>query len=340
MQPLVSIITPCLNAGRHLRRCLASVARQTYERIEHVVVDGGSTDDTPNLLEEAHAGPWISEPDRGQSDAIRKGLDLAQGSVVGWLNADDELLPRAVSEFVARLSADPGLGWVYGRGVILNVDGSRSIEPVSKVSDRDLGFGNPIVQPSTLIRRDALDASGGIDEQFHLAMDLDLWLRLVDHGIRRDFTRLVLAKMSYDEASKTGGLPRSAFLREEFLVYLKNGRPGAAHLALAGAAAYDAMSERHIADEALERRVSEAYEWGREHMADLDRNLLQTLAPVQACFAELRSGGASFNRLRVLWRPEVWRDPVAAARIRHGLTRKLQNAARRPFVQRAHRPDG
>src|SRR3954466_15542507 len=95
-RPSISVITPCLNAHATIERALASVAEQGYEPLEHVVIDGGSTDGTLDLLA-AHPGLVVrSGPDRGLSHAMNKGIELAQGEVVGWLNADDFYLPGAL----------------------------------------------------------------------------------------------------------------------------------------------------------------------------------------------------------------------------------------------------
>src|SRR5690242_19457333 len=103
--PLVSIVTPSLNQARWLREAIESVRAQDYPHVEHVVVDGGSTDGTLEILREYDHLRWVSEPDRGQSHALNKGFQLATGEIFGWLNADDAYPPIAVSEAVAALAA-------------------------------------------------------------------------------------------------------------------------------------------------------------------------------------------------------------------------------------------
>src|SRR4051812_47745101 len=109
---LVTIVTPCLNPGDRLARCLDSVAAQTHRQVEHIVIDGGSTDGTVDLLR-ARGVRFVSEPDRGQTQAINKGFDLAQGEWLGWLNADDELTPTSIELALAALDRTPGAGWAY-----------------------------------------------------------------------------------------------------------------------------------------------------------------------------------------------------------------------------------
>src|SRR5262249_51487725 len=99
-RPLVSVITPSYNQAQYIERTLASVRTQDYPNIEHIVVDGGSTDATRDVLRRQSFAEWISEPDRGQSDALNKGLAKARGDIVGWLNSDDMYAPGAVRRAV------------------------------------------------------------------------------------------------------------------------------------------------------------------------------------------------------------------------------------------------
>src|SRR5438270_8446386 len=118
--PLVSIVTPSLNQARFLGEAIESVRAQTYAPIEHIVVDGGSTDGTLEILAEYDGLRSVSEPDRGQSHALNKGFTMAQGDVLGWLNADDTYEPTAVIEAVPALE---GVGLVYADVTRVNDDG-------------------------------------------------------------------------------------------------------------------------------------------------------------------------------------------------------------------------
>ena len=108
----VSVITPCLNPGDRFVRCLDSLAAQGYAEVEHVVVDGGSTDGTVELAR-SRGATVISEPDRGQTDALNKGFALATGDYIGWLNADDWLVPEALERVVEAFAVNSEAGWVY-----------------------------------------------------------------------------------------------------------------------------------------------------------------------------------------------------------------------------------
>ncbi len=113
---LVSIVTPSFNQGRFLEETIRSVLEQDYPQIEYIIVDGGSSDESVEVIQR-HAGRlgwWVSEKDRGQTDAINKGFARARGDVLAWLNSDDTYQPGAVAEAVAFLQANPQAGMVYG----------------------------------------------------------------------------------------------------------------------------------------------------------------------------------------------------------------------------------
>ena len=124
-KPLVSILTPSFNQRRWLVETLGSVARQTYPHLEHVVVDGGSTDGSIDLLREGlPAGSWISEPDGGQSEALNKAFERSRGEVIGWLNSDDAyLFDDAVESVVEYFQANPGIDVVYGHAALVSETG-------------------------------------------------------------------------------------------------------------------------------------------------------------------------------------------------------------------------
>jgi glycosyltransferase involved in cell wall biosynthesis len=179
-QPLVTVVTPSLNQARFIEETIRSVAEQDYSRIEHVVVDGGSTDGTIDLLERSTAVRWISEPDRGQSHAVNKGILSAGGEVIGWLNADDAYLPGAVAAAVAALQGQPGAGFVYGNYVDVDEDGAELHRNRTAPFDLrvQIDSRNLVPQPAAFVRRAALDRVGLLDEQYDFAMDFDLWIRL------------------------------------------------------------------------------------------------------------------------------------------------------------------
>ena len=177
---LVSIVTPSLNQANYLREALESVRAQTHTPIEHIVIDGGSTDGTLDILAEYDGLRWVSEPDRGQSHALNKGFALAQGEILGWLNADDAYEPDAVEQAVAAIR-DTGAALVYADVTRVNDNGVnprriRSRPEFEIWTELNLGCG--VYSPAVFFTRVALDTVGQLDESLHLTMDYDLWLRI------------------------------------------------------------------------------------------------------------------------------------------------------------------
>lgn len=320
---LVSIVTPCLNAAGHLPGCLDSVAQQTYGNVEHIVVDGGSDDGTTSLLRRTAGIRWISETDQGQSDAIAKGFSMARGTILSWLNADDILFPGAVQKVVQAFDTAPRPQWVYGRGLILRPDGSRTVEPARAISDGEFDFGNPMVQPSTFFLSDLLQSVGSVDPDLHLAMDLDLWLRFIDRGAPRLFMPNLLSQMTYGSESKTGRIPVEAFLEEEYTIYRAHGRTDAAYLALGAIAAYRALRGLRIAPAAFDREVEGVFAWARRTDPDVAFAAVRAAARASAVFAETKAGGRLTPwSLRHLLHREAWTFSGSRRRLIHGLTRK------------------
>jgi GT2 family glycosyltransferase len=184
--PRITIVTPCLNGAGTLPEALASVAEQGYPDLEHLVVDGGSEDGTLDILRAAESVRWISEPDRGLSDAVNKGVRMAEGEIVGWLNADDRYEPGALLEVGRAFSEHPDAAWVTGQCRIIDGEGNEIRKPITayknallrRYSLRSLLVQNFVSAPATFVRRSALEHVGVFDERFRYSMDYDLWLRL------------------------------------------------------------------------------------------------------------------------------------------------------------------
>lgn len=191
--PLVTIVTPSYNQGRWIRKTLESVAAQTYPRIEHLVVDGGSTDETVPILKETPGIRWISEKDRGQADAINKGIRISGGDLIAYLNSDDLLYPDAVSIVVDAFRRDPSIDLLYGDGTVIDEEGNTLWEWLSRPEDFRLladfhflwnDFTNYILQQATFWRRSLHERVGYFDESFHYALDVEFWLRIGYSGAR------------------------------------------------------------------------------------------------------------------------------------------------------------
>lgn len=184
--PLVSIITPSFNQAAFIKQTIESVLMQDYPHIEHIVVDGGSTDGTLAILQQySHLGErfrFVSEPDRGQSHAINKGLKMARGEIIGWLNSDDTYFPGAVRKAVGALLAHPDWGVVYGKGLHIDENNNILYPYIWMEFDRRKLFHlNLICQPAAFLRKSAFEAVGGVDEEHDWCMDYDLWNRISLH---------------------------------------------------------------------------------------------------------------------------------------------------------------
>ncbi len=179
--PVVSIITPSYNQGKFIEETIQSVLNQDYPNIEYIVVDGGSTDNTIEILKKYEGRlKWISEKDRGQSDAINKGFRMAKGEILTWLNSDDTYLPGAVRKAVEYFNAHPDVGMVYGKTYLINEAGNVMGDyPTESFNYKRLAVFNFICQPSTFFRREVFFDVGGIDLELHYSMDYDLWVRIV-----------------------------------------------------------------------------------------------------------------------------------------------------------------
>jgi len=179
----VTIVTPSYNQGEFIRATIESVLAQDYPRLEYIVMDGGSTDQTAAIAAE-YAGrlTWISEKDRGQAHAINKGFSMAAGEIVAWLNSDDILLPGAVTRAVnAFAAAPPGAGGVYGEGYLMDREGrfTRRFPATEPFNLWKLVYlSDYILQQSAFFRRAAVEEIGWLDENLHYALDWDLLIRL------------------------------------------------------------------------------------------------------------------------------------------------------------------
>ncbi|MEA2512435.1 MAG: hypothetical protein QOJ59_1922 [Thermomicrobiales bacterium] len=204
MTELVSILTPSFNQARWLVDNLRSVANQTYPSIEHIVMDGGSTDGSVDVLAQADpAVQWCSEPDRGQSHALNKAFTASRGEIIGWLNSDDAYVDRrAIESAVAAFRAHPDVGVVYGHGLLVNRS-NRVLQFLwaPPFHPRLFRFGSFFIQPSVFIRRSFL-CEPFVDERLHYIMDWDLWRRLMD---RTRFHRIdtIVALDRHQPARKT-----------------------------------------------------------------------------------------------------------------------------------------
>jgi glycosyltransferase involved in cell wall biosynthesis len=179
---LVSIVTPSFNQDRYIEKTIQSVFAQDYPEIEYTILDGGSTDNTVDVIkkyEDKLAG-WVSEKDRGQTDAINKGFARAKGDILAWINSDDTYEPGAVSAAVHYLQEHPDVGMVYADCNFIDESGAVIGKFHSAQTDyRLLRQGYTHIPQQTMFVRAALwKQVGPLDPSFYFAMDYDLWIRI------------------------------------------------------------------------------------------------------------------------------------------------------------------
>ena len=212
--PKISVVIPSFNQGRYIEDTITSVLDQGYPNIELFVFDGGSTDTTVEVLKkyDRHLTFWVSEKDRGQTDAINKGLRRATGEVFAYLNSDDFFLPNALPYIAQAYQAYPEAGLYTGNGLI--VDGRKEnprayMRAIGYTYDSLLRGSCYLLQPSTFINRKAWEKTGEFDDTLRFAMDLDYWLR-----VGRDFAVVLLNeplsawRMHEEIKTSNGGMVR------------------------------------------------------------------------------------------------------------------------------------
>lgn len=183
-QLTISVITPSFNQGDFIRHTIESVLAQGGDGWEHVVVDGGSIDDTVSILKAYPHLIWVSEPDEGQSDALNKAMRLSSGELIFWINSDDVVAPGAFEAARTFFAENPAAHIVCGNAVTIDQDGRETGRLGPRVDPRKLRYpwdgDTSIHQPSLVFRRSVYDAVGPFDLGLHYAMDYDFFLRAAE----------------------------------------------------------------------------------------------------------------------------------------------------------------
>lgn len=185
--PKISIVTPSFNQGVYLEKTIRSVLLQGYPNLEYIIIDGGSTDQSVDIIKkyESLIDFWVSEKDRGQSHAINKGLKKATGELFGWLNSDDYYLPGVLFKFAKAYLESPSSGAFYGQGHKVDVNGNIIYTPVLKTINYENLFkwceDYNFMQPSCLFTKNSWINCGPLDENIHIALDVDFWIRIAKH---------------------------------------------------------------------------------------------------------------------------------------------------------------
>jgi len=183
--PRVSIITPSYNQAKYLEQTISSVLNQDYPHIEYIVMDGGSTDGSVEIIKKYadQLADWESQKDKGQADAINKGFARASGDLVAWLNSDDVYHPGALRSAVQVFDENPDVVLVYGDMLAVDENGATfNTLKYKQLTLEDLLCFQIIGQPAVFMRRSALQKTGGLDPTFHFLLDHLLWIQIAQHG--------------------------------------------------------------------------------------------------------------------------------------------------------------
>ncbi len=221
--PKISLITPSFNQGDYIEKTITSVLGQNYPNLEYLIIDGGSTDQTLDILKKYSAKIfWISEKDKGQSDAINKGLKKAKGEIVGFINSDDYLQKNSLRIIADFFSSHQESFWVTGKCKIVNEKGDEVRNLITLYKNFFLKFlrfrslfhiVQFISQPATFWRREVIKKVGLFDQNLHYSMDYDYWLRIWQH-YRLDFIDKYLAAYRIHYQSKAVISPETQFQTE------------------------------------------------------------------------------------------------------------------------------
>ncbi len=216
--PKISIVTPSLNQEKFIEDCIRSVLEQSYPNFEHIIIDGGSTDGTLNILKRYPHLIWVSESDRGQSDALNKGFRLASGDIIGWLNADDRYLPGCFQQVSSFMVEHPEVDILYGDYRFINEQGN--VLQIRKELDFDifmLKYLHILYIPTTasFFKRKIFDEGNFLNIEYHYAMDYEFFVRLALKGYKFVHINAILADFRWHETNKSSLAARKQRLEQE-----------------------------------------------------------------------------------------------------------------------------
>jgi len=214
----ISIITPSLNCAPFIRTCIESVLNQKYDNFEHIVVDGASRDGTLEVLKQYPHLKWISEPDKGEAQALNKALGMVRGDIIGWLNADDYYLDGTFQRVLEEMDPQKGRHVVYGKTNLISEDGNiiKIADPIRPINLAVLVrwfIYLDIFQPSIFFSKSVIDDVGFFREDLHFSIDYDYWLRICTKGYKFHFADLVFSCSRLWRKGAKSSAPNSAQAR-------------------------------------------------------------------------------------------------------------------------------
>jgi len=202
--PRITVVTPSFNQGQFLEQAILSVLGQGYENLEYIVIDGGSSDNSVDIIRrhEKKLSYWVSEKDGGQSEAINKGFAHATGDILCWLNSDDFFLPGVLQSVGRELHNGPDL--IYGNCLSFSAEGGRCLVNRPPAYDQQLfGLKLCIVQPSSFWTRALWEKTGSLSPELHYAFDWEWYLRAAKNGNFRK-SEVLYSAYRFHSAHKSG----------------------------------------------------------------------------------------------------------------------------------------
>jgi glycosyltransferase involved in cell wall biosynthesis len=227
--PKISVITPSFNQAQFLERTIRSVLDQDYPNLEYIIIDGGSTDGSVDVIRRYadRLTYWVSEKDSGQSQAINKGLMRATGDWLAWQNSDDIFYPGTFSQFAECASRSPGAGLIIGDMNMIDVHDQvlRDIKYVRPTYGAMLAEGMVLANQAAFWRRELHQQLGYLREDLHFVFDFEWFLRILKSGVRAEHVREMWGGLRIHQATKTAR-SQSAFTREYTSILAGRGLPG------------------------------------------------------------------------------------------------------------------
>jgi glycosyltransferase involved in cell wall biosynthesis len=220
--PRISIVMPSFNQASFIEEAVRSVLLQGYDNLEFIIMDGGSTDGTVDIVKkyEPWLSFWISESDQGQADALCKGFKRSTGDILAWLNSDDVYCEGALKAIASHYQQEPETGLFYGDCEIIDEYGIVTDAIKGELADLErLMTRNVVSQPSAFFTRKALEKAGGINKNLHFIMDYELWLRMMLKGVRSCYIPQLFSRFRWYRISKSGSY--STGFGYEYLSFLE-----------------------------------------------------------------------------------------------------------------------